>query len=104
MTPIESNGQHGGISASSSAIAPPARPAYPWYSGLTRRGRLRTKFLFSLLLVSVSLTCSTLLVVRQRVQLQVREQIREGLQDSVVTFQHFQQQRERSLERTAELV
>jgi signal transduction histidine kinase len=76
----------------------------PWYSDLTRRGRLRTKFLLSLLLVSASLTCSTLLVVRHRVELQVRQQIREALQNSVVTFQHLQRLRENTLEQSAALV
>lgn len=76
----------------------------PWHLGFGRRGRLRTKFLFSLLFISASLTCSTLLVVRHRVQLQVREQIREALQNSVVTFQHFQRQRETALEGSAALL
>jgi signal transduction histidine kinase len=75
-----------------------------WYSGISRRGRLRTKFLLSLFLVSASLTCSTLLVVRHRVQLQIREQIREGLQNSQVTFQRFQRQREIFLQRSAALL
>jgi len=78
--------------------------ARPWYSGISRRGRLRTKFLLSLLLVSASLTCSTLLVVRHRVRLQIRGQIREALQNSVVTFQHFQRQREMALEGSAALL
>ncbi|HXJ97084.1 MAG TPA: ATP-binding protein [Terriglobia bacterium] len=78
--------------------------ARPWYSEISRRGRLRTKFLLSLLVISASLTCSTLLVVRHRVQLQVREQIREALESSVVTFQHFQGQREITLERSAALL
>jgi signal transduction histidine kinase len=73
----------------------------PWYTGISRRGRLRTKFLLSLLLVSASLTCSTLLVVRQRVQSQVGNQLREALKNSVVTFQHFQRQRETTLEGSA---
>ncbi len=76
----------------------------PWYSTLTRRGRLRTKFLLSLLLVSASLTCSTLLLVRHRVQLQVREQIRDALQSSVVTFQDLQELREGTLDQSAALV
>ncbi len=75
-----------------------------WYSGIGRRGRLRTKFLLSLVLVSALLTCSTLLVVRQRVQLQVRKEIREALQNSVVTFRHFQRQRETTLEGSAALL
>jgi len=79
-------------------------PVRPWFSDIIRTGRLRTKFLFSLLLVSASLTCSTLLVVRHRVQLQVREQIRDGLQRSVEAFQQFQRQREASLERSGALL
>src|SRR6516225_6196665 len=68
------------------------------------KGRLRTKFLLSLLLVSSSLTCATLLVVRHRVRLQVTEEIREALQSSVFTFQSFQRQREDTLERSAALL
>jgi signal transduction histidine kinase len=89
------------------APAPPAAgeqtASGSWYSGIGRKGRLRTKFLLSLLLVSASLTCSTLLVVRRRVQLQVRGQIRQALRSSVDTFQRFQRQRE-PLERSAPLV
>ncbi|MGH7870478.1 MAG: hypothetical protein ACREP9_23240, partial [Candidatus Dormibacteraceae bacterium] len=61
--------------------------ARPWHIGILRRGRLRTKFLVSLLLLVASLTCATLWVVRHRVEVQVREQIRAALQSSVVTFQ-----------------
>jgi signal transduction histidine kinase len=68
------------------------------------KGRLRTKFLLSLLLVSASLTCATLLIVRHRVRLQVSKEIREALQDSVFTFQNFQRQREDTLERSAALL
>ena len=68
------------------------------------RGRLRTKFLLSLLLVSTSLTCATLLIVRHRVRLQVSDEIREALQNSVFTFQNFQRQREDTLERSAALL
>ena len=78
--------------------------ARPWYSGIGRRGQLRTKFLLSLLFVSASLTCSTLLVVRHRVQSQIREHIREDLQNSVVTFQRFERQREMALEGWAALL
>lgn len=79
-------------------------PTRPWYSDITRRGRLRTKFLLSLLLVSASLTCSTLLVVKHRVELQARDQIRDALQNSVVTFQHIQRLRDNTLEQSAALV
>jgi signal transduction histidine kinase len=54
--------------------------------------------------VSASLTCSTLLVVRHRVELQIGEQIRDVLQNSVVTFQHIQRLRENTLEQSAQVV
>src|SRR6516165_7409442 len=68
------------------------------------KGRLRTKFLISLLLISASLTCATLLIVRHRVGLQVRDEILEALRNSVVTFQNFQRLREATLERSAALL
>lgn len=68
------------------------------------RFRLRTKFLLSLMVVSVGLTGATLLIVRHSVQLQVRKQISEDLRNSVSTFQQVQQQREITSTRSAELV
>ena len=68
------------------------------------KGKLRTKFLLSLVIVSASLTWATLLVVRHRVRLRVRDEIFEGLRNSVVTFQSLQRQRERMLERSAALL
>ena len=64
---------------------------------------LRTKFLLSLSVISGLLTWLTLLVVRQRVQVHVRQEIARGLYDSVVTFQSLQQQREAALGRSAAL-
>src|SRR5215472_1116504 len=68
------------------------------------RFRLRTKFLLSLMVVSVGLTGATLLIVRHSVQLQVRKQISEDLRNSVSTFRHFQAQREPTFSRSAELL
>src|SRR5207249_5175876 len=68
------------------------------------KGKLRTKFLLSLVIVSASLTWATLLVVRHRVRLRVRDEIFEGLRNSVVTFQSLQRQRERMLTRSAALL
>ena len=68
------------------------------------RGTLRTKFLLSLALISTLLTSATLLLVRRRVEIRVREQIAQGLHTSVVTFQSLQQQREATLERSAALL
>jgi hypothetical protein len=48
--------------------------------------RLRTKFLLSLLAIS-ALTSATLLVVRHRVERQVREAIREDLHNSVRNYE-----------------
>ncbi len=66
--------------------------------------RLRTKFLFSVLLISMGLTCASLLVVRRTVQKQVREEISSDLRNSVTTFQNVQRQREAALSRSAELI
>src|SRR5450432_1054829 len=69
-----------------------------------RRGTLRTKFLLSLALISAVLTFTTLLLVRYRVQIHVREEIAHALRNSVETFQSLQQQRESMLERSAALL
>jgi len=66
--------------------------------------RLRTKFLFSLLLVGVGLTTGTLFVARQTAEKQVRLQIFQDLRNSVSTFHNVQRQREQSLTRSAQLV
>jgi signal transduction histidine kinase len=68
------------------------------------KGRLRTKFLFSLLLIITALTCATLLIVRNRVRLRVRNEIFDALRNSVGTFQTFRHQRELNLARSAALV
>src|SRR2546421_13028629 len=68
------------------------------------KGTLRTKFLLSLALISASLTWTTLLLVRRRVQIHVREDITQALRNSVVTFQSLQQQRESTLERSSALL
>lgn len=79
-------------------------PERRWSLATLLEGRLRTKFLLSLLLVSTSLTCATLLIVRHRVRLQVREEIFEALGNSVTTFQSLQRQRETTLSRSAALL
>ena len=69
-----------------------------------RNIRLRTKFLLSLLVISVGLTTGTLLVVRYSVDKQVRESIRGDLRNSVDTYESFAIQREASLTRSAALL
>lgn len=66
--------------------------------------RLRTKFLLSFLVISLGLTCASLLIVRQSVQVQVRREIAEQLHNSVLTFQNVQRQRGTTLTRSAELL
>src|SRR5215475_2255948 len=68
------------------------------------RLRLRTKFLLSLLLVSTSLACATLWMVRRSVRIQLRKEIVEDLRNSVAVFGNVQRQRELSLARSAELL
>ncbi|MGA3106733.1 MAG: ATP-binding protein [Terriglobales bacterium] len=66
--------------------------------------RLRTKFLLSMVAVTAALTFTTLLVVRNTVQQEVRLGIQRDLQNSVSAFHNFQKQREITLERSAALL
>jgi signal transduction histidine kinase len=66
--------------------------------------RLRTRFLLSMLVITAGLTTTSLLVVRRMVEQRVRENIAEGLNNSVQTFQNFQQERESLLTRLATLL
>src|SRR5215471_10685726 len=68
------------------------------------QGTLKTKFMLSLALISALLTWTTLLLVQYRVRLHVRDEIAQGLSNSVTTFQSLQQQRETTLERSAALL
>ena len=66
--------------------------------------QLRTKFLLSMLLVSLALTGTTLFVVRRTVQEEVRLEIQRDLKNSVLTFQGVQRQRQETLARSAGLL
>lgn len=66
--------------------------------------QLRTKFLLSMLLVSLALTGTTLLVVRRTVQEEARREIQRDLKNSVLTFQSVQRQRQETLARSAGLL
>lgn len=68
------------------------------------KATLRTKFLLSLAVISALLTWATLLLVRHRVQIHVRDEIAQALHNSVATFQSLQQQRESTLDRSAALL
>jgi signal transduction histidine kinase len=69
-----------------------------------RRLQLRTKFLLSMVLVTLSLTFASLLIVRNSVNRQVYRQLDEDLHNSLATFQQFHKQREASLGRSAQLL
>jgi len=66
--------------------------------------RLRTKFLLTVTLVTAGLTATTLLLVRRSVQQKVRQQIFRDLENSVLTFQNFQRQRQAAFSESAELL
>ncbi|MGA3211204.1 MAG: HAMP domain-containing sensor histidine kinase [Terriglobales bacterium] len=66
--------------------------------------RLRTKILLSILLTALGLTSASLLVVRESVGKQVRAEILDDLNNSVVTFRNVQRQREGNLSRSAALL
>jgi len=65
---------------------------------------LRAKVLVSFVLVAAMLTWGTLLVVRYRVQLHVDGEIAQDLQNSVLTFERFQRQRNATLRSSAALL
>lgn len=66
--------------------------------------RLRTKFLLTVTLVTAGLTAMTLLLVRSSVQQKVRHEIFRDLENSVLTFQNFQRQRQAAFVESAELL
>src|SRR5215831_4501071 len=68
------------------------------------QGTLKTKFILALALILATLTSITLLLVQYRIQVHVRQDISQGLHNSVATFQNLQQQRESTLERSAALL
>jgi signal transduction histidine kinase len=68
------------------------------------RFRLRTKFLLSMVLISAGLTSLSLLLVRQSVQTQARQEIVTGLQNSASTFLSFHREQQLTLSRSAELL
>src|SRR5207302_2213239 len=71
---------------------------------MTPKLRLRTKFLFSMVAISVGLTATSLLVVRRAIYQHERSRIIQDLHNSVSSFSDSEQQREQLLNRTAELV
>jgi signal transduction histidine kinase len=68
------------------------------------RMKLRTKLLLSLIFISSLLACTSVLIVRLRMERKVRHEIDEALSNSVVTFENFQRRREAELARSAGLL
>src|SRR5947208_11723418 len=68
------------------------------------RVRLRTKFLLSMVLISAGLTSLSLLLVRQSVQSRARQEIVEGLRNSVSTFLSFHREQQITLSHSADLL
>ena len=66
--------------------------------------RMRTKLLLALLSVSAGLTFLSLFVVQRAIQRQARKEISTQLQNSIHTFQSFQRERGRTLDRSAALL
>jgi signal transduction histidine kinase len=57
-----------------------------------------------MLVITAGLTATSLLLVRRAVESKVRDSIAQGLQNSVLTFHNFQQEREALLTHSAELL
>ena len=68
------------------------------------RLRLRTKLLFSFVLLTACLTSITLLVLRREAQGQVQHQIEQDTRNAILTFQTVQRQQQSALARKADLL
>lgn len=73
-------------------------------SGKASTLKLRTKLLFSLVLVIAGLTCATLLVVRRSAELQVERQVEDEARNATLTFQVMQQQHQIALSHKSDLL
>ncbi|HWY43982.1 MAG TPA: ATP-binding protein [Candidatus Sulfotelmatobacter sp.] len=78
---------------------------------MVQRGRdfavqlsLRSKLLLSLILVTATMTCCTLFVVRQSIQARAERQIEQDTRKALLTFQVMSQQQRTALDRKAELL
>lgn len=65
--------------------------------GFVPRGRLRTRFLLSMLVITAGLTTTSLLLVRKSVETNIRQSIAVNLRNSVAAFQDFRHERETML-------
>lgn len=66
--------------------------------------RLRTKFLFSLVLITSGLTCAALLIVGHAAQSEAQRQIEEEAHNAILTFQVIQHQHQAALRHKADLL
>ncbi len=72
--------------------------------GVYARLHLRTKLLFSFVLMTTCLTSITLLVLRREAQGQVQHQIEQDARNAILTFQTVQRQQQSALARKADLL
>jgi signal transduction histidine kinase/ActR/RegA family two-component response regulator len=72
--------------------------------GVCARLHLRTKLLFSFVLMTTCLTSITLLVLRREAQGQVQHQIEQDARNAILTFQTVQRQQQSALARKADLL
>ena len=63
--------------------------------------RLRTKFLVSLIFTTTALTFAVLYIVQSYLRKHARQEIHQALSNSVLTFEHFEQQRQTTLAQSA---
>jgi signal transduction histidine kinase/ActR/RegA family two-component response regulator len=66
--------------------------------------QLRTKFLFSLVLVTAGVTCATLLVVWHTARVQVQREMEDEARNAILAFQVVQQQHQIELSHKADLL
>jgi signal transduction histidine kinase len=66
--------------------------------------RLRTKFLFGLVIVLAGLTCVTLLIVQRFAVAQAQREVEESARNAILTFQLLQQESQIELSRKADLL
>jgi len=86
------------------AHSPPGRAVSELVRHVHARLRLRTKLLFSFVLLTTCLTSATLLVLRREAQGQVQRQIEQDARNAILTFQTVQRQQQSALSRKADLL
>lgn len=66
--------------------------------------QLRTKFLYSFVLVTAGLTCASLLVVRHAARVQMQNEVEEDAHNAILTFQVMEREHQIALSHKADLL